>query len=152
MLDIQYDPELGRDRPSAKYTELLEQYITMHSSAKGMFDGKSLTKFTRGLKSGAKLGLKGGAWLGGSGSAAKIAGRLTGAGGRGAKIGLQAGKLAARFGPLIGRLSVATLAVGAFTSLIDAGRGIEKKKQDAIKKGNVQETIAAASTAEAAAL
>jgi hypothetical protein len=45
MLDIQYDPELNRDRPSAKYTELLDQYITMHSSAKGMFDGKSLTKF-----------------------------------------------------------------------------------------------------------
>jgi hypothetical protein len=32
MLDIQYDPELSRDRPSAKYTELLDQYITMHSS------------------------------------------------------------------------------------------------------------------------
>ena len=45
MLDIQYDPELDRDRPSAKYTELLDQYIAMHSSAKGMFDGKSLTKF-----------------------------------------------------------------------------------------------------------
>jgi len=45
MLDIQYDLELNRDRPSAKYTELLDEYIVMHASGKGMFDGKSLTKF-----------------------------------------------------------------------------------------------------------
>lgn len=45
MLDIQYDLELNRDRPSTKYTELLDEYIVMHASGKGMFDGKSLTKF-----------------------------------------------------------------------------------------------------------
>jgi len=45
MSSIPYDPELSRDNPSAKYKELLEEYIAMHQSATGMFDGKSLIKF-----------------------------------------------------------------------------------------------------------
>ena len=45
MNDIKYDSKLTRKKPSKRYKKLLEEYIKMHSSAKGMFNGKSLTKF-----------------------------------------------------------------------------------------------------------
>ena len=45
MNDIKYDSKLSRKKPSKRYKKLLEEYIKMHSSAKGMFNGKSLTKF-----------------------------------------------------------------------------------------------------------
>jgi|TARA_R110000772_G_scaffold123682_1_gene230090 hypothetical protein len=45
MKQVECDPKLSRKNPSERYKNLLEEYIKMHSSAKGMFDGKSLSKF-----------------------------------------------------------------------------------------------------------
>jgi hypothetical protein len=45
MKSLDYDPKLSRKKPSKKYKELLNEYVEMHSSGKGMFDGKSLVKF-----------------------------------------------------------------------------------------------------------
>lgn len=45
MSSIPYDTKLSRAKPSKKYKELLEEYVAMHQAGKGMFDGKSLTKF-----------------------------------------------------------------------------------------------------------
>ena len=45
MSSIPFDPKLNRKKPSKKYTKLLEEYVKMHESGKGMFNGKSLTKF-----------------------------------------------------------------------------------------------------------
>jgi len=42
---ITCDTKLSRKKPSKRYKELLKEYVKMHSSAEGMFDGKSLIKF-----------------------------------------------------------------------------------------------------------
>ena len=42
---IPCDTKLSRKKPSKRYKELLKEYVKMHSSAEGMFDGKSLIKF-----------------------------------------------------------------------------------------------------------
>tara|TARA_R100000005_G_scaffold29626_1_gene13365 strand:- start:109 stop:852 length:744 start_codon:yes stop_codon:yes gene_type:complete len=44
--EIQVDPSLSRSNPSDRYKNLVEEYKTMHSSANGMFNGRSLVKFT----------------------------------------------------------------------------------------------------------
>ena len=40
----------SRYSPSARYTELLEEYKGMHKSAKGMFNGRSLVKYVDIIK------------------------------------------------------------------------------------------------------
>ena len=44
--EIQVDSSLSRNNPSERYKNLVEEYKTMHSSANGMFNGRSLVKFT----------------------------------------------------------------------------------------------------------
>jgi len=40
----------SRYSPSARYTELVEEYKDMHKSAKGMFNGRSLVKYVDIIK------------------------------------------------------------------------------------------------------
>ena len=43
--EIEYTTEYNRHNASEKYQELLSEYKTMHESAEGMFNGKSLLKY-----------------------------------------------------------------------------------------------------------
>jgi TP901 family phage tail tape measure protein len=102
--------------------------------------GKNLKSFGRGLKGGAKLGFKGGGALRGA----------TGIGGKGAKIGLRVGTIGKQLAPFAKGLAAATLVTTAFNKVVDAGRGIEQQKQNAIKSGNIEQAKAAAAVSETA--
>jgi hypothetical protein len=44
--EIKVDKDLTRSNPSAKYKELIKEYTTMHKVSDGMFNGRSLAKWT----------------------------------------------------------------------------------------------------------
>ena len=109
--------------------------------------GKNLKGFGATLKSGLSRGFK----FGGKGFIAEGAKQATvKAGGRLGGAAFRVGAIGKQLAPFAKGLAVATLVTKAFTSVVDAGRGIEKNKQDAIKAGNVEQAKAAATTSEAA--